>query len=73
MLHRENDRDLGRGISRRHAPDCMILASPFPMAPFFFTVLDTGGPDEFTFTTAGDFACFWGLCPCKQGKVTVAS
>ena len=65
--HQDDDSEHGHGTSRHHALARMIVASPSSIA------LDTGGPDEFTFTTAGGFACFWGLCPYKQGKVAVAS
>jgi plastocyanin len=34
--------------------------------------LDTGDTDEFTFAQAGGFACFCGLHPHMQGKITVA-
>ena len=70
--HCEDDGEHGRGTSRRHALKGMIVASPSSMAPFAATALDTGDTDEFTFTTAGDFACFCGVRPHRQGKITVA-
>ena len=33
-----------------------------------FVALDTGDADEFTFATAGGFACFCGVRPHKQGE-----
>lgn len=57
----------GCGVSRRPALSSMIVISPSAIA------LDTGDADEFTFSTAGDFARFRGLCSCKQGKIAVAS
>lgn len=50
------------GVSRRHALDPMCVTSPLSMA------LDTGDADEFTFSTAGGFACFCGVRPHKQGE-----
>ena len=76
--HCEDDGEHGRGTSRRHALKGMIVASLSSMAPFAATApfpataLDTGDTDEFTFTTAGDFACFCGVRPHRQGKITVA-
>lgn len=76
--HCEDDSEHGRGTSRRHALRRMIVASPssmapFPaIAPFRAMALDTGDTDEFTFAQAGGFACFCGLHPHMQGKITVA-
>ncbi|MCZ8547447.1 hypothetical protein OOJ09_24935 [Mesorhizobium qingshengii] len=57
----------GCGVSRHHVLASMLVISPSSVA------LDTGDADEFTFSKAGDFACFWGLCRHEQGKVVVAS
>ncbi|CAN7722863.1 hypothetical protein [Mesorhizobium caraganae] len=62
MPHHYWDRDHGHGTSRRHALDRMSVTSPLSMA------LDTGDADEFSFATAGGFACFCGVRPHKQGE-----
>ncbi|MBA1141151.1 hypothetical protein [Mesorhizobium neociceri] len=62
MPHHFEDSEQGLGVSRRHALNRMSVTSPLSMA------LDTGDADEFTFATAGGFACFCGVCPHKQGE-----
>ena len=62
MPHRHEDSDHGHGISRRHELDRMIVISVSCLA------LDTGDADDFTFATAGGFACFCGVRPHKQGE-----
>lgn len=64
--HREPG-EHGCGVSRRHVLERMIVISPSSV------VLDTGDADEFTSSKAGDLACSWGLYPCEQGKLAVAS
>ncbi|MBZ9997718.1 hypothetical protein [Mesorhizobium sp. BH1-1-4] len=58
--------DHGCGTGRDRA-----LASR--IGSLFSVTLDTGDADEFTFSKAGAFACFGGLCPHGQGKVAIAS
>ncbi|MEI9429418.1 hypothetical protein [Mesorhizobium sp. Cs1299R1N3] len=70
--HREHS-EPGCGGSRRHALASMTVVSPSSVARFLFIALDTGEADEFTFSKASDFARFRGLCPCKPGKIAVAS
>jgi hypothetical protein len=55
----------GRGISRRHALDRMIVASLRAL------ILDTGDADEFTVATAGGLACSRGVR--AQGKIAAAA
>jgi len=62
MPHRHEDSDHGHGISRRHELDRMIVISVSCLA------LDTGDADDFTFATAGGFACFCGVRPHTQGE-----
>jgi len=67
MSHHGKDSEHGCGTGRDHALVHMIVSRPSSVA------LDTGDADEFSFSKAGGFACFRGLCPCEQGKVAVAS
>lgn len=62
MSYHFEDSEQGRGISRRHELDRMIVIRVSCLA------LDTGDADEFTFATAGGFACFCGVRPHKQGE-----
>ena len=62
MPHCCEDSEQGHGISRRHELDRMIVITVSCLA------LDTGDADEFTFATAGGFACFCGVRPHKQGE-----
>lgn len=67
MPHHCQDSEHGCGVDRDQALARMIVSRPSSMA------LDTGDADEFSFSKAGGSACFWGFCPCEQGKVAVAS
>lgn len=67
MPHHCQDSDHGCGVGRRHALAGMMAVR------LSLVALDTGDADEFSFGKAGGSACFRGLCPCEQGKVTVAS
>ncbi|MBZ9711203.1 hypothetical protein LB543_31385 [Mesorhizobium sp. ESP7-2] len=73
MPHHREHSEHGCGVSRRHALANMIVISHSSLAPLLFMALDTGDADEFTFSKAGDFARFRGLCSCRQGKIAVAS
>ncbi|MBZ9796274.1 hypothetical protein [Mesorhizobium sp. ES1-4] len=73
MPHHREHSGRGHGASRRHALASVIVISPSSVARFLLMALDTGDADEFTFSTAGDFARFRRLCSCKQDKVAVAS
>ncbi|MGX9142977.1 hypothetical protein [Mesorhizobium sp. 128a] len=64
MPHHDWDSDHGRGVSRRHALDRMIIISVSWLA------LDTGDADDFTFAAAGGLACSRGVRP--QGEIAVA-
>jgi hypothetical protein len=67
MPHHCDDSDYGSGPGRRHALARVIVGRPSSVA------LDTGDADEFTFSGAGDFACFRELYAHEQATVTVAS
>ncbi|TPI33607.1 hypothetical protein FJW08_06475 [Mesorhizobium sp. B3-2-1] len=73
MPHHREHSEPGCGVSHRHALASMIVISHSSVAPLLSMALDTGDADEFTFSKAGDFASFRGLCSCRQGKFAVAS
>ncbi|MCA0031038.1 hypothetical protein [Mesorhizobium sp. B263B2A] len=64
--HREPG-EHGRGVSRRHVLERMMVTDLSPVT------LDTGDADEFTSSKAGALAYSQGFYPCEQGKLAVAS
>ncbi|WP_095201214.1 hypothetical protein [Mesorhizobium carmichaelinearum] len=65
MPHHCQDSEHGCGVGCRRKLASMIAVR------LSFVALDTGDADEFTFATAGGFACSSGVRP--QGEIAVAS